>query len=1380
MSYRHPDSRALVLLCLLLAPIPAAAWDLARAERRQLANGLTLLVLAEPAVPVVSVQMLYRVGARDEPAGATGLAHFLEHMAFRSTEGFPGTEVASAITDVGGEWHGYTWLDETTYYATVPAAHLDLLLRIEAERMAHLLIPAAEVEAERGAVLAEMHGYENDPAAVLKDTVVATSFLQHPYRNNTIGWPSDVERLGHDDLVAFWRRHYRPANAVLAVVGRVSTEGVAGRVNDLFGGLPGGPPTPPPRTVEPPQTGVRRVELPGDAGGDRFEIAYRAPAVTDPDYPAFLLLQQVLGGGAGLNFAQNEWGDPLRPGARLAAVAADLVTWYPPTAFPYVLTIAGPADPSLPPREMEARIEQAVARLRARPPSPDELGDARQALLDELVYDLETSEDVAHQLAYFAGLGGLEVLLDLPRRLRAVTPEDIRRVAASYLQPHQRTIGWVRGSAADGPPVPQPELSRAPDPLAPEPPVGGTPPAAPLEPPQRPHLLRLASGLPVIFQRVPLSSAAHLAVVVPTTGLEFPGAPSLAEAPWRHTTIGLRFRPHELATALAAVRAALAAARPRAAAGSQDPARRLALAFDELLGIDPLPAAAGDATLVTLVGDLAEIEALPLVEAALGDLRPRAAAPAPIALTAAAARIALDALRAQARLGYVAPAPSPAAADGPAWRLLLHILSHGYEGRLGREAISRRGLVYYVDARYLGDGRNGRVSLDMGVDPAKLEPMAAQLRQSLAELRWRPPTESELAAAKAHLLGRLVSAAQSNAEISAMLAREWIHSGRLPGDPDQAAAIARIGHDDLLRILPAFVAGTVAEVAVAPARQPPPSELATHIFTGGKVLTLAEGRPAASALAVRGDRILAIGEGAPIEALRGPRTEVVDLAGGVLAPAFVDHHVHLLNLGLSLLWAERPPEWFLDLAGLATPEAIAERLAARAARLPPGSWLLGKGWSQGAWGSAALPGHQPLTRAVPAHPVFLTRVDGHAAWLNAAGLAAAGIGASTTDPPGGTILRQPSGAPSGVLLERAAEAVGPRLPRPTDREVQAAFRLACETLAAQGVTEVFDAGFLRPPGIVDLGLDLERYLELLRQTDRATPLPLRIHLMIPAPSRLASRLLEAAPAERRLTPRIDVTHLKLFADGALGSRGAWLSHPYADDPATRGIERMSPAELRSTALAALGAGLDVATHAIGDAAVDRVLDVHEELLTSESPPDPRRLRVEHFSYASPGAFERAARLGVVLSVNPDFVAPDDAGIAMEDGRVGADRSERVYAFASMATAGARLAFGSDYFSPPLPPLATFHAAVSRRNAAGRPVEGWHPRQRLGRLAALRTLATLWPAGGGPAQRGRLETGGIADLVVLSADPLAADADALLGIEVLATYRRGRTVYRRRR
>ena len=444
-----------------------------------------------------------------------------------------------------------------------------------------------------------------------------------------------------------------------------------------------------------------------------------------------------------------------------------------------------------------------------------------------------------------------------------------------------------------------------------------------------------------------------------------------------------------------------------------------------------------------------------------------------------------------------------------------------------------------------------------------------------------------------------------------------------------------------------------------------PAAAASHIFTGGPILTLTD-PPRVEAMAIGGGRILAAGSAREVAAYRGAETVDVDLGGRALAPAFVDHHVHLFNLGLALLYAERPSSTFIDLGGLDSPQRIAAAVGERAASLAPATWILGQGWSQGAWGGVALPDQAPLSAATPRNPVFLTRVDGHAGWANAAALRQAAIDRTTPDPAGGAIARRADGEPTGVLLERANEILRPFIPEPTDAEVRRAFRLATEALAAQGVVEAFDAGVLGVPGVVDLTLDLGRYARLLAEEDMARPLPLRVHLMIPAPSAFAAAIVAAPESYRRLSPRVGVTHLKLFVDGALGSRGALLSHPYADDPATYGVERMTTAEIGAEASAALDAGLDVATHAIGDVAVERALDVYAQLLHQRPELDPRRLRIEHFSYAAEPDFARAAELGIVLAVNPDFVAPDDAGQTMEDARVGGENSARVYAFGGRA------------------------------------------------------------------------------------------------------------------
>jgi zinc protease len=811
VALRRRLTASCFLAVLCLAALPLTAFDLAQARQFRLGNGLTLVVLEEPSRPVVSVQMLYRAGARDEQLGRTGLAHFLEHMAFRASENFPDTDVVSSIYAVGGEWHGYTWLDQTTYFETMPAEHLDLALKIEADRMARLLIPEEEVEAERGAVLTEMHGYENDPKAVLKDAVLAISFLQHPYRNNSIGWESDVARITHADLVEFYRRTYCPANAVLAVVGQVETTRVLERVRSLFGDLPGGARTPLPHTVEPPQKGVRRIEILGAGDRHHFEIAYRAPSVTDPDYPAFLVTQQVLAGGRGINFRQNEFGDAVLPGSRLHGITDDLVSWYPPQAAPYVFTVAGSIDAADSASTLEEKLQEAIDSLLSRPPTVDELVDSQRQLLDELVFDLETTEDAAHQLAYFVGLDALDVLLEMPARLTSVGVDDVSRIARTYLRPHQRTIGWYLAGRT-------PEMPAADAPVgeSPAPPHAAAVAASEYEPAPDaatpPRILHLENGLPVIFQRTTLSSSAYLRVLVPTTGFDFNAATVLNSPVWRHTSLNARFRPSALEATLRHSRNAVLTATP-APKGVEagDPAARLDQAFDEALAIGS-PTLHVAPSAIALVGDLNEKDVLPALETHLGDLAPAAAELHPPQKGPDARQIDLAVGEAQAQLGYVVTAPPPSDPDWFAWRILLYVLSHGYEGRLGVEAISRRGLVYYIDSRYVTDGESGRITLAIGVDPAKLPAMQELFRETLQGLADRPPTETEVAEARAHLRGRRLSAAQSNSEISAALLEEWVGRGRLLSDDEFVTSVNNVTWQDVARIIPAFLSGTTIVV----------------------------------------------------------------------------------------------------------------------------------------------------------------------------------------------------------------------------------------------------------------------------------------------------------------------------------------------------------------------------------------------------------------------------------------------------------------------------------------------------------------------------------------------------------------------------------------
>jgi zinc protease len=817
MPLPHGAARAAALfLAGLLAASGLAASRLGGAVVARLDNGLTVMVLEDHTQPLVSVQMLYRVGGRTECPGATGLAHFVEHMAYRASEHFPDTDVVSRIYAAGGEWHGYTWIDETTFFETVPVEQLGLALDIEADRMARLLLPAAELEAERGAVLTELHGYENDPATVLSDAVVAASFVAHPYRQNVIGWTSDVLGITRDEIAAFYHRHYVPANAVLAVAGDVRADDVLARVRRAFGALPGGVATPPPRTVEPPQLGLRRVEIQGAGARDSFQVSYRAPAAADPDFPAFLLLQALLSGSTGSSFRQDGEGVAARPGSLLAGIGASLKTVLAPTAQPYVFSIAGTSDPAAAtpetPETIERAIEERIASLRGRPVAAAELAQARRDLETELLLDEETTEDAAHQMAFFEGIGAFPVLLRLPALLDAVTPEDLRRVAAGRLQPHQRTIGWYRAGAPPAAPEPPRPVAVAPG-AAPPPPS----PAAALA---APRVEVLGNGVALVVRRAPRVPAGHLRVLVPTTVRDLGAAATADDPVWRHTSIDRRFRRGELAAAAADARRALAAARPAPPsdpAQIEDPEQRLDATLRALLGARPGQGGTTPAV-VAAVGDLDEREALALLAKTFGDLPPQPPAPPSPLHVARREEVAPLPGKAQSQLGYAVPAPAPADPAALPWRLLLYVLTHDYEGRLGKDLIARRGLLYSIGSRYLADGRSGWIEITAGVDPENLAATRARFAELLGDLRDHPPTAAEVEEAKQNLLGRRRTAWQSDEELSAFYAREWVEQGRLADDAEWERRVRTVTAADVARVVPGFLAGATAVVDVRPAR----------------------------------------------------------------------------------------------------------------------------------------------------------------------------------------------------------------------------------------------------------------------------------------------------------------------------------------------------------------------------------------------------------------------------------------------------------------------------------------------------------------------------------------------------------------------------------
>lgn len=452
----------------------------------------------------------------------------------------------------------------------------------------------------------------------------------------------------------------------------------------------------------------------------------------------------------------------------------------------------------------------------------------------------------------------------------------------------------------------------------------------------------------------------------------------------------------------------------------------------------------------------------------------------------------------------------------------------------------------------------------------------------------------------------------------------------------------------------------------------------------GRVLTLDPKQPEAEALGIAGGRIVVVGRRSEVMERRGSDTEVVDVGAGLVTPGLVDAHAHLLGLGRSL---EE-----VDLRGARSIDEVVQRV--RAADKGQ-AWLLGRGWDQNLWPGQAMPTHQPLTEAFGERPVWLRRVDGHAGWANAAALRAAGIARGQADPEGGEILRDASGEPTGVLVDAAMGLVQPPASTPVDLRRQLA--AAQPHLLARGLTGVHDMGV--SPEVDAL------YREAMEAEDPGQRLRLRVVGYADA-SWLPTL---AQPSERPSAERrYALVGVKLYADGALGSRGAALLEPYHDRPGHRGLLQQSDAELLAQCELATGRGLQLATHAIGDAANRAVLAAYATALAARREADARP-RIEHAQIVDLADIPRFAEQGVIASMQPTHATSDMAWVP---DRLGPQRLAGAYAWRRFLDAGVPLAFGSD-FPVELPDVTHgLYAAVTRQDADGRPPGGWRPDQRL--------------------------------------------------------------------
>jgi hypothetical protein len=538
------------------------------------------------------------------------------------------------------------------------------------------------------------------------------------------------------------------------------------------------------------------------------------------------------------------------------------------------------------------------------------------------------------------------------------------------------------------------------------------------------------------------------------------------------------------------------------------------------------------------------------------------------------------------------------------------------------------------------------------------------------------------------------------------------------------------------------------------------AEPADLVLKDAVVHTVDVKRPRAEAVAVRGGRVVAVGSNAEVQALVGPKTRVLDLKGRTVVPGFEDAHAHLLEIGFERL--------DVDLTGTRSFAEVVERVSRAVKGRKPGEWVRGRGWHEGKWDAPApgavrgFPTHAALTAVSPDNPVVLERADGHAVLANAKAMASKSVTRATQVPSGGEIVRDASGEPTGIFVDNAEALVEP--PKRTPEEIRRALDLAMDECLAKGVTSLTDAG-------ADTDV-----LALYREVAAAGKLRIRIYAMAAG---LPTMRTLGRPQVGLGGGFLTVRAVKLYADGALGSRGAALLEPYSDDPGNTGLLVTSPDEILEAARFALSHGFQVATHAIGDRANRMVLDAYEKALGERPDVKDPRFRIEHAQILDEADIPRFGRIGVLAAMQ-GIHCPSDRPWAPK--RLGEARvAEGAYAWRKLLASGARILNGTDAPVEDVSPIQNFHATVTRQDANGQPPGGFDPDQKLTRAEALRTM-TLDVAYGSFAEeeKGSIEFGKLADLVVLSRDMLSVPDDALMKTEVLAAIVDGRVLYEKAR
>lgn len=556
-----------------------------------------------------------------------------------------------------------------------------------------------------------------------------------------------------------------------------------------------------------------------------------------------------------------------------------------------------------------------------------------------------------------------------------------------------------------------------------------------------------------------------------------------------------------------------------------------------------------------------------------------------------------------------------------------------------------------------------------------------------------------------------------------------------------------------------FAAASLAALALAAcSKQPAPAsapvgeeEFADTVFYGGPIYTGVETSPTVEAVAVKDGGVEAAGARDAIEAMIGPETAIVDLRGAAMYPGFTDAHAHLLGIGMR--------ELTLNLEDIGSIDALVDILAANVAESEAGAVIYGRGWIETGWPENRFPGRDDIDPVSPDNPVVLYRADGHAALVNSAAMKAAGVGETTPDPDGGRIEKDADGRPTGILIDNAMGLVAGLIAAPSPAQKREAYRVAGEVYAAYGWT-----------GLHNMSVD-PADIGLIEEMSDAGELNIRVYNSV---EREGFDGLVANGPRASANGRVITRAIKLYVDGALGSRGAALLEPYSDKPDTSGLLLLEKDDAMAILDKAIEAGVQVNTHAIGDRGNRLVLDWYEEAFAAHPEASDLRWRIEHAQILNPVDIPRLAGLGVIPSMQPSHAIGD---LFFAPGRLGPGRLAGAYAWRSLIDAGAIIPGGSDAPVERGDPRIEFYAAAARKSLDGYSDENWHGEEAVARAEALK-MFTVWPAYASfeEDRLGAIEAGKRADFTVFSKDIMTAPVEEILKAKAVMTVVDGVIVY----